>query len=115
MSFTPVSTETSEHYLWGTASDGWRLLDHADLSVIQERVPGGAGEVRHVHARARQFFYILSGTASLEFDDESVTISAGQGMHVPPGVAHRFANASSQDVVFLVVSSPSTAGDRTNL
>ena len=115
MSTYPVSPDTSEHYVWGNVCDGWRLLDQADLSVIQERVPPGAGEVRHVHTRARQFFYVLSGTATLEFGDEAVTFGAGQGMHVPPGVAHRFANASSLEVVFLVVSSPSTAGDRTHV
>ena len=115
MSIYPVSPETSEHYVWGSVCDGWRLLEHADLSVIQERVPPGAGEVRHLHALARQFFYVLSGTATLEFDDRSVTFGPGQGVHVPPGVTHRFANASAQEVVFLVVSSPATAGDRTDV
>lgn len=115
MSIEPVSLDTAEHYIWGEVCDGWRLLKHDDLSVIQERVPAGSGEVRHFHTRARQFFYVLSGTATLEFDDRSVTFGAGHGVHVPPGIPHRFANASSEDVVFLVVSSPSTAGDRTDL
>lgn len=35
--------------------------------------------------------------------------------HVPPQVPHRFANHGETDVVFLVISSPSTAGDRINL
>jgi mannose-6-phosphate isomerase-like protein (cupin superfamily) len=105
----------AEHYAWGEACDGWRLLNGPDLAVIEERVPPGRGEVRHVHGRARQFFYVLSGTAALEFDDGVVTAVAGQGVHVPPGIPHRFVNAGPSDVVFLVVSSPSTAGDRTDL
>lgn len=104
----------AEHYRWGEACDGWHLLKQADLSVIQERVPPGAGEVRHFHARARQFFFILSGTATLEFDDGLVDFAAGQGVHVEPGVAHRFANRSDAEVVFLVISTPPTAGDRVN-
>ncbi len=36
-----VDTTTGQHYRWGAASDGWHLLDGADLSVIQERVPPG--------------------------------------------------------------------------
>jgi mannose-6-phosphate isomerase-like protein (cupin superfamily) len=112
---SPVSLETAEHYVWGHVCDGWRLLDHHDLSVIQERVPPGAGEVKHVHTRARQFFYILSGTATLELGGQAIRFSAGQGVHVPPGAEHRFFNASDQEVVFLVVSSPTTAGDRTNV
>jgi mannose-6-phosphate isomerase-like protein (cupin superfamily) len=101
--------------VWGGVCDGWRLLPHPQLSVIQERVPPGAGEVRHVHQRARQFFYVLAGEATLEFDEHAVTLRVGQGVHVQPGTPHRFANHSGQDVVFLVISSPSTVGDRTDL
>lgn len=35
--------------------------------------------------------------------------------HVPAGVPHRFANHSAEGVSFLVISSPSTAGDRVNM
>jgi hypothetical protein len=45
----PTSTVDAEHYVWGSVCDGWRLLNEADLSVIQERVPPGQGEVRHFH------------------------------------------------------------------
>lgn len=112
---TSIDRETAEHYVWGGVCDGWHLLKHPELSVIQERVPPGAGEVKHYHSRARQFFYVLSGTATLEFDGKEVSFSAGQGVHVPPGVRHRFANTSNAEVVFIVVSSPPTAGDRTNV
>ena len=91
------------------------MLNASDLSVIQERVPAGAGETPHVHGKARQFFYVLSGRAVMEFDDHSVEFGAGEGVHVPPGVNHKFSNPFQQEVVFLVVSSPSTIGDRTNL
>ena len=110
-----VDTHLAEHYTWGGVCDGWRLLADADLTVIEERVPAGAAEVRHVHARARQFFYVLAGDARLEFDDHVVDVRAGQGVHVPPGVPHRFVNAGDGDVRFLVISSPSTAGDRVDL
>jgi len=112
-----VATDQSvaEHYTWSGICEGWHLLKHADLSVIQERVPPGSGEVEHFHSRARQFFFVLSGTATLEFNGQSVTFGAGQGVHVPPETHHRFANTSAHDVIFLVVSSPSTAEDRTNV
>lgn len=109
---TASSIENSDHYVWGAVCDGWHLLRSPDLSVIQERVPPGAGEVRHVHARARQFFFVLKGEAVIEYGETSVAFSAGQGVHVPPEVEHRFVNASSEEVIFLVISSPSTAGDR---
>jgi mannose-6-phosphate isomerase-like protein (cupin superfamily) len=111
----PTSIANAEHYVWGTACDGWHLLDQADLSVIQERVPPNRGEVRHYHSKARQYFYVLKGKATLEFDGGTVTFGAGEGVHVPPGVAHRFFNSSTDVVEFLVVSSPPTRGDRTNI
>lgn len=110
----PARTDrlTADHYTWGGVCDGWRLLAADDLSVIEERVPPGGHEIRHRHRRARQFFYILSGVATLEFDDGAVTCAAGQGIHVAPGLPHRFVNHSDDDVVFLVISSPPTVGDR---
>ena len=111
----PVDATNSEHYIWGEVSEGWRLLAHPELSVIRERVPPGAGESRHYHSRARQFFFVLSGRAQLEFDGGKVAFGAGQGLEVAPGLPHRFANAGPEDVVFLVISSPTTIGDRTSV
>ena len=112
---TPVSLANAEHYVWGTDCDGWYLLKHSDLSVIHERVPPGRGEVKHFHSKARQYFLVLTGRASLEFDDGAVTFGPGEGVHVPPGVSHRIANAGSEAVEFLVISTPTTQGDRTNV
>jgi mannose-6-phosphate isomerase-like protein (cupin superfamily) len=36
----------------------------------------------------------------------------GQGIEVAPGVPHQFMNESVEDVHFLVVSHPTTRGDR---
>jgi mannose-6-phosphate isomerase-like protein (cupin superfamily) len=105
-------TTNAEHYIWGEHCEGWRLLACSDLSVIQERVPPGAREVGHRHQHARQFFYVLSGVATLEFDEEALSFAAGEGVHVEPGRRHRFVNRSNEDVVFLVISAPTSAGDR---
>jgi mannose-6-phosphate isomerase-like protein (cupin superfamily) len=110
-----IDTASAEHFTWGDACDGWHLMKQSDLSIVQERVPPGAGEVRHVHNRAQQFFYILSGSAVLELEDRAVHCRAGQGVPVSPGIVHRFANSGNQEVVFLVISSPSTTGDRINI
>ncbi|MCK7592229.1 cupin domain-containing protein [Pseudomarimonas salicorniae] len=103
------------HYRWGGVCEGWRLLDGEDLSVIEEAVPPGAGERRHLHARARQCFYVLSGCALIEFDDGAVELVAGQSLEVPPGIAHRFHNPGDLPVRFLVISAPATRGDREDL
>lgn len=94
---------------------GWHLLKSANLGVIQELVPPGAAEIKHVHAAAHQFFYVLSGIAALEFESHACELRAGQGVHVAAGIAHRFANRGTENVSFLVALSPTTAGDRRNL
>lgn len=110
-----VDISSGEHYQWGAASEGWHLLNHADLSVIQERVPAGDRECRHFHSAARQFFYILQGQAVLEVEGARFELAAGQGLEVPPRAKHQFMNESTSPVTFLVVSSPRAHGDRTDV
>lgn len=83
-----------------------------DLSVIQERMPSGAAEVRHRHLRARQFFYVLGGQLELEVEGTRHRLEAGTGLEITPGAAHQAANRSTDDVMFLVVSQPPSHGDR---
>ena len=110
-----VSIDNAEHYVWCEVCDGWHLLKRDDMSVIQERVPAGASEVMHYHGKARQFFYILEGVGEMVFEDKLVVLKEGQGLEIPPEVRHQFSNPSNDDVHFLVISIPSTHGDRTNI
>jgi mannose-6-phosphate isomerase-like protein (cupin superfamily) len=107
-----IDTETAEHYTWGEVSDGWHLVKSANLSVIQERMPPGAAEVRHYHQHARQFFFILSGIATMELNGEEQTLAMRQGIEVPPGAPHQMYNRSSDPLEFLVISQPASHGDR---
>jgi mannose-6-phosphate isomerase-like protein (cupin superfamily) len=107
-----VSRENSEHYRWGGGCDGWHLLKSSGLSVIEERVPPGASEVNHYHATAQQFFYILCGEATVEFEQRRVRLGPQQGIAVPPRTAHRLCNESDSELRFLVISSPPSHGDR---
>src|ERR1044071_8712224 len=110
-----VSIDTADHYVWAEICDGWNLLKRDDISVIQERVPSGASEVMHYHAKSRQFFYILQGEGVMDFGDHVVVLKKGQGIEIPPEVKHQFRNQSNADVHFLVISMPSTNGDRVNI
>lgn len=109
-----TSIETAEHYRWGGNCDGWHLVRSANLSVIQERVPSGSSEVRHLHHRAEQFFYVLSGTANLEVGGKTYTLNPRQGLHVPAGVPHTLRNEAPEPLEFLVISTPPSHGDREN-
>ncbi len=110
-----TSIRTAEHYTWGNNCDGWHLLQSASLSVIQERMPPGTAEQRHVHGRAQQVFFILSGEATFEIGEETVRVTANEGLHVPPHIPHRIINPGPWELHFLVISEPRAHGDRVNL
>ena len=85
------------------------------MSVIQERVPPAGAEIMHYHNRSRQFFYILEGQGTMAFEHHEVTLNKGHGLEIPPLVKHQFKNQSNADVSFLVISIPTTKGDRINV
>ncbi len=107
-----ISKETAEHYTWGAGCDGWRLVDQAGLSVIHERMPPGTAEARHYHQAARQFFFVLAGSATMELDGARHKLDAQQGIEIAPGAPHQISNDTDADVEFLVISQPTTRGDR---
>ena len=109
-----VSAATAEHYTWGDGCDGWVLLPRDDLMVIQERMPPATSEVRHFHSEARQFFYVLSGNLTMEIEGIRHVIGASHGIEIPPLARHQAMNVGEQEVNFVVISSPTTRGDRTN-
>ena len=110
-----VSTKNSDHYVWGADCDGWHLAASENLSVIRERVPMGASEARHLHTKAEQFFYVLSGIATLEVSGSRYTLHPNEGFHIPAGTAHTLSNEHEQDLEFLVISVPPSHGDRVNV
>ena len=109
---SPVNRATAEHYVWGGTCDGWHLVRATALSVIEERMPPGAREVRHRHAHSRQFFYVLSGTLTMEVEGTTHQLGVRAGIELAPGTAHQAINDSDADVEFLVVSTPPSHGDR---
>jgi mannose-6-phosphate isomerase-like protein (cupin superfamily) len=102
----------AEHYYWGQACDGWHLVRTPELSIIQERMPPGTSEVPHYHQQSNQFFYVLTGTLSIEGVDGELTLNANQGVHIKAGEIHQVRNRSTHDTEFLVISNPPSHGDR---
>jgi mannose-6-phosphate isomerase-like protein (cupin superfamily) len=83
--------------------------------VKQERMPPHTAEAEHFHRQARQFFFILQGTAIFELEDGRVEVGPQQGFEIAPGVKHSIRNESEADLVFLLCSQPSTINDRVDI
>ena len=107
----PISIATAQQHDWGGNCESWHLVQAASLSVIEERMPPGTCEVRHWHTRARQFFYVLSGTIVIEVEGARHELPPGVGIELPWGTAHQVRNEGPDDARFLVISSPPHQGD----
>jgi len=112
MTTQPISRDRATHYTWGDGCDGWHLMRTPTLSVIEECMPPGTQEVRHRHAVAQQFFYVLEGSLTMEVDGVTHELHAGTGLEIPVAVPHQARNHSAAPVRFLVVSQPPSHGDR---
>jgi len=104
-----------KHYQWGALCDGWNLVDTQELSVKMERMPPHTGEQEHYHERARQFFFILQGTAVFLTEEGRIEVQVREGLEIRPGLRHRILNEGEEDLEFILCSQPSTAGDRINV
>ena len=98
--------------IWGQDCRAWELLASADLSIKHEHMAAGTQEVRHYHVHAQQFFFVLSGVLTLELSGHQHELGKHEGIPVPSGEKHQAINAGDDPVEFLVISSPSTSGDR---
>ncbi|MPS66421.1 MAG: cupin domain-containing protein [Chryseobacterium sp.] len=109
------SKNNSTHYIWGNSCDSWILKDTPGLSVKQEIMPPGTAEKRHFHKDAEQFFYVLKGEAVFYIGDEKLFVKTGESITILPKSEHYISNESQEDVEFLVISTPSTNNDRTEV
>ena len=112
-----VSTNDAEHYTWPSTisailCDAWHLHRSGALSVIEERMPPGTAEQRHVHSHTMQFFYVLAGELIIELDGEEHRLSRCTGLTVSAQSPHQVFNRGSVDARFLVISQPPSHGDR---
>ncbi|MEM8999037.1 MAG: cupin domain-containing protein [Bacteroidota bacterium] len=104
------SKANSEHYTWGDHCSGWLLVKSQCLSIIEELMPPKTQEKRYYHNNSQQFFRILRGKATFEID--IIEVKSGSGIHILPKTKHRIRNDQSENLEFIVISEPTTRGDR---
>ncbi|MCD8173522.1 MAG: cupin domain-containing protein [Alistipes sp.] len=109
-----ISKDSVPHYIWGDDCDGWVFTDTPALAVKLEKMPPGTKEKLHRHSTSTQLFYILNGEAEFLIDTEEVRAGEGEGVIVPPGATHRISNEGGKELEFMVISQPTTTGDRTD-
>jgi quercetin dioxygenase-like cupin family protein len=86
------------------------LADHDALALTWFRYAGGErGPELHIHRRHTDAFYVLSGEVSFALGPNgahAVRGQAGAFVAAPAGVAHTFANETSEEATFLNIHAP---------
>ena len=109
----PVSRNTQKAYKWSDGGVGWPLVETEGLLVIEETLAPGCGEKHHYHNQAEQCFYMLAGCAVMQLaDGHHVEIDTGMAIHITPKTIHAIVNQTDKEIRFLVMSAPSSRGDR---
>ena len=101
-----------QQYHWGENCTAWNFVDDINLSVKLENMPPGSSESRHLHMKARQFFFIIKGQATIEIENEILLVKEGEGIFINPNQKHRIYNRQSSELEFLLTSQPTTNNDR---
>jgi mannose-6-phosphate isomerase-like protein (cupin superfamily) len=109
-------TRPLRQYSWGPGANcqAWNLVEEEGFSIKIERMPSGTRETLHFHEKARQFFFILRGSAVFQWESEWFNLEAGQGIQVQGGIKHRIMNEGTEELEFLLASQPSIGMDRVN-
>ena len=76
------------------------------LGLVEATVPPGSGPVDHVHARADEGFYVLSGELEILDGSSTLLARAGDFVFIPRGIRHRFKNTGVHGARLLFMFTP---------
>lgn len=60
----------------------------------------------HTHKIQEQIYYILEGKGLMEVGDDRTVVTPGTTIFIPPGISHAIYNSGTQDLTFLVITTP---------
>ena len=65
-------------------------------AVVVSTAPPSGGPPLHVHQHEDEMFYVLKGTYEFQFGNETVIANAGDWVHLPRQIPHRFRNIGTE-------------------
>lgn len=95
-----------------TFAEPWSPRTVATLNDYDLRVVKTHGEfTRHSHPETDEVFLVLSGSLTLRFDDDEVTLGPGQLYVVPRGIHHQPISPDGAEVLLIEPSDTVNTGD----
>ena len=97
-----VNERNTKKYVFGKNCEGYYFLETPSFNVKLEKIPPGSTTSLHYHKGMTQFFFVKSGVLSIETENETLKIAAGEGIELQGSEKHRVHNSSETVVEYLV-------------
>ena len=75
-------------------------------SLAEARLPCGASTTLHYHPQTEEIYYILTGQARMQIEEETSEVGVGDAIAIPPGTTHQITNIGSVELKFLCCCAP---------
>jgi mannose-6-phosphate isomerase-like protein (cupin superfamily) len=85
------------------------IIQGSPLSLGYFRLEPGQSGPKHSHQNEVEIYIVISGKGKVVIGDETVDMTSGTIIYVPPTVEHQTLNNGQNDLEFYGVFSPSTA------
>ncbi len=73
----------------------------------------GKSFARHYHEDMQEIFVLVQGEATINVDQETVTLHRGDTVVIDPGEIHQMQNTGSETVEYLAIGVSSETGGKT--
>ena len=102
-----------------TTKDGSRvrsILDSTNApvsnqSLAEATVAAGSSTERHYHKQSEEFYFVLEGEGAMEIDGDTLSVTPGDAILIPPGSWHRI--TASTPLRFLCCCAPAYSHEDT--
>jgi quercetin dioxygenase-like cupin family protein len=85
---------------------------HGLMALAEVHAPRGSGSPNHTHRDEEEAWYVLQGALTFWLGDTVRTVSGGDFVFGPRGIAHRF-QVDSDEAHFLIITTPAGFEDFT--
>ena len=75
-------------------------------SIAEITIPPAGTAMPHFHKETEETYLILSGTATIQIQDEQLVLTAGEAVLIEPGEVHQIINNGEENLVFIAVCVP---------
>ena len=84
-------------------------------SLAEATIPVGATTALHRHHRTEEIYHFTAGHGLLTVGEQTVEVTAGDTICIPPGTDHRLENTGKTDLKLLCCCTPPYSHDHTEL